>query len=125
MHIDSKSLRILNRWSKALGESPSGMAIDAVHSRLFIGSQPRTHRVHLVTAQLGPQSRTGCINSQRQPRKISQGLKPSVFAAFTARLKPCPFKARFMQPVLGTREQRLGWVLWLTRLYHAAAWRRL
>jgi hypothetical protein len=45
-------------------------------------------------------SRSGCINSHRQPRKIPQGLKPSVFAAFTARLKPCPFKARFMQPVL-------------------------
>jgi hypothetical protein len=47
-------------------------------------------------------SRTGCINSQRRPRKIPQGLKPSVFEAFTARLKPCPFKARFMQPVLGS-----------------------
>ncbi|HEV2176978.1 MAG TPA: YncE family protein [Terriglobia bacterium] len=37
LQIDSKSLKILNRWPLAPGESPSGMAIDAAHRRLFIG----------------------------------------------------------------------------------------
>lgn len=42
VQIDSRSLRILNRWSLAPGDSPSGMAIDAVHRRLFIGCHNRT-----------------------------------------------------------------------------------
>ncbi len=37
VQIDSKSLKILNRWPLAPCESPSGMAIDAAHRRLFIG----------------------------------------------------------------------------------------
>jgi DNA-binding beta-propeller fold protein YncE len=42
VQIDSRTLRILNRWPLAPGESPSGMAIDAVHRRLFIGCRNRT-----------------------------------------------------------------------------------
>jgi outer membrane protein assembly factor BamB len=41
VRIDSKSLRILNRWSLAPGESPSGIAIDTVHRRLFVGCRNR------------------------------------------------------------------------------------
>jgi hypothetical protein len=41
VQIDSKSLRILNRWPLAPGESPSGMAIDPVHHRLFVGCRNR------------------------------------------------------------------------------------
>ncbi|MGA7108778.1 MAG: PQQ-binding-like beta-propeller repeat protein, partial [Terracidiphilus sp.] len=41
VQIDSRNLRILNRWSLAPGESPSGMAIDAAHHRLFIGCRNR------------------------------------------------------------------------------------
>jgi DNA-binding beta-propeller fold protein YncE len=41
VQIDSRTLRILNRWSLAPGESPSGMAIDAVHHRLFVGCRNR------------------------------------------------------------------------------------
>ena len=41
VQIDSGNLRILNRWSLAPGESPSGMAIDAVHHRLFVGCRNR------------------------------------------------------------------------------------
>ncbi|MGB6687973.1 MAG: PQQ-binding-like beta-propeller repeat protein [Terracidiphilus sp.] len=41
LQIDSRSLRILNRWSLAPGESPSGMAIDAAHQRLFVGCHNR------------------------------------------------------------------------------------
>jgi DNA-binding beta-propeller fold protein YncE len=41
VRIDSESLRILNRWSLAPGESPSGMAIDAARSRLFVGCRNR------------------------------------------------------------------------------------
>jgi DNA-binding beta-propeller fold protein YncE len=37
LQIDSKTLKILNRWPLAPGESPSGMAIDRAHRRLFIG----------------------------------------------------------------------------------------
>lgn len=37
LEIDSHSLKILNRWPLAPCESPSGMAIDARHHRLFIG----------------------------------------------------------------------------------------
>ncbi|HEY6292448.1 MAG TPA: YncE family protein [Terriglobia bacterium] len=37
LQIDSKTLKILNRWPLAPGESPSGMAIDPEHRRLFIG----------------------------------------------------------------------------------------
>ena len=33
--IDSKTLKILNRWSIAPGQEPSGLAIDAEHHRLF------------------------------------------------------------------------------------------
>jgi CRISPR/Cas system endoribonuclease Cas6 (RAMP superfamily) len=36
----------------------------------------------------------------RQQKSAPQGLKPKFYAAPTARLKPCPFKTRFMQPVL-------------------------
>ncbi len=42
LQIDSRTLRILNRWPLAPGESPSGMAIDAVHHRIFIGCRNRT-----------------------------------------------------------------------------------
>lgn len=41
VQIDSRNLRILNRWSLAPGESPSGMAIDAAHHRLFVGCRNR------------------------------------------------------------------------------------
>ena len=37
IQIDSKSLKVLNRWPLAPCESPSGMAIDPEHRRLFIG----------------------------------------------------------------------------------------
>lgn len=37
LQIDSKNLKILNRWPLAPCESPSGMAIDTEHRRLFIG----------------------------------------------------------------------------------------
>jgi len=37
LEIDSKNLKILNRWPLAPCESPSGMAIDTEHRRLFIG----------------------------------------------------------------------------------------
>jgi YVTN family beta-propeller protein len=37
LQIDSKTLKILNRWPLAPGKSPSGMAIDSAHRRLFIG----------------------------------------------------------------------------------------
>ena len=37
LQIDSKNLKILNRWPLAPCESPSGMAIDIEHRRLFIG----------------------------------------------------------------------------------------
>jgi DNA-binding beta-propeller fold protein YncE len=37
LEIDSKTLKVLNRWSIAPGESPSAMAIDRRHHRLFIG----------------------------------------------------------------------------------------
>jgi DNA-binding beta-propeller fold protein YncE len=42
LQIDSRTLRILNRWSLAPGESPSGMTIDAAHRRLFVGCRNRT-----------------------------------------------------------------------------------
>ncbi|MGA8443194.1 MAG: YncE family protein [Candidatus Sulfotelmatobacter sp.] len=37
VQIDSKTLKIMNRWPLAPGESPSAMAIDLRHRRLFIG----------------------------------------------------------------------------------------
>ncbi len=37
LEIDSRSLKILHRWPLAPCESPSGMAIDREHRRLFIG----------------------------------------------------------------------------------------
>lgn len=42
LRIDSQSLRVLNRWPLVPGESPSGMAIDRQHRRLFIGCRNRT-----------------------------------------------------------------------------------
>lgn len=41
VQIDSRTLRILKRWPLAPGESPSGMAIDAAHHRLFVGCRNR------------------------------------------------------------------------------------
>jgi DNA-binding beta-propeller fold protein YncE len=41
LQIDSKALKVLNRWSLAPGESPSAMAIDRSHHRLFIGCHNR------------------------------------------------------------------------------------
>ncbi|MFZ0279506.1 MAG: YncE family protein [Candidatus Sulfotelmatobacter sp.] len=41
VEIDSKTLKILNRWPLAPGESPSAMAIDLRHRRLFIGCHNR------------------------------------------------------------------------------------
>lgn len=35
--IDSNALKVLNTWPLAPGESPSGMAIDSAHRRLFSG----------------------------------------------------------------------------------------
>lgn len=35
--LDSKTLKILNTWPMAPGESPSGMAIDSMHRRFFSG----------------------------------------------------------------------------------------
>lgn len=35
--LDSKALKILNTWPMAPGESPSGMAMDAMHRRIFSG----------------------------------------------------------------------------------------
>jgi DNA-binding beta-propeller fold protein YncE len=37
LQIDSKNLKVLNRWPLAPCESPSGMAIDAEHRRVFVG----------------------------------------------------------------------------------------
>jgi DNA-binding beta-propeller fold protein YncE len=37
VRIDSKALKVLNHWSLAPGSSPSAMAIDASHGRLFVG----------------------------------------------------------------------------------------
>jgi DNA-binding beta-propeller fold protein YncE len=37
LEIDSRSLKILHRWPLAPCESPSGMAIDREHRRLFVG----------------------------------------------------------------------------------------
>ena len=37
VQIDSKNLKVLNRWPLAPCESPSGMAMDTEHRRLFIG----------------------------------------------------------------------------------------
>ncbi len=37
VHIDANSHKILNRWTIGKGESPSGLAIDREHKRLFIG----------------------------------------------------------------------------------------
>jgi YVTN family beta-propeller protein len=37
LQIDSRSLKVLNRWPLAPCESPSGMAIDKEHRRLFVG----------------------------------------------------------------------------------------
>ncbi len=41
VQIDSGTLQVLNRWPLAPGQSPSGMAIDAVHHRLFVGCRNR------------------------------------------------------------------------------------
>jgi len=41
VQIDSRTLQVLNRWSLAPGESPSGMAIDTMHHRLFVGCRNR------------------------------------------------------------------------------------
>jgi DNA-binding beta-propeller fold protein YncE len=37
LQIDSKSLKVLNRWPLAPCESPSGLAMDTEHRRLFVG----------------------------------------------------------------------------------------
>jgi DNA-binding beta-propeller fold protein YncE len=41
VEIDSKTLKILNRWPLAPGKNPSAMAIDLGHRRLFIGCHNR------------------------------------------------------------------------------------
>ncbi len=41
LQIDARTLQILNRWPLAPGDSPSGMAIDAVNRRLFVGCRNR------------------------------------------------------------------------------------
>jgi DNA-binding beta-propeller fold protein YncE len=41
VEIDSRTLQVINRWSLAPGERPSGMAIDPVHGRLFVGCRNR------------------------------------------------------------------------------------
>jgi hypothetical protein len=41
LQIDSKTLKVLNRWSLAPGRSSSAMAIDRSHHRLFIGCHNR------------------------------------------------------------------------------------
>jgi DNA-binding beta-propeller fold protein YncE len=51
LQIDAKTLRIQNRWSLAPGESPSGMAIDTAHHRIFIGCCNR--RLVVMNADTG------------------------------------------------------------------------
>jgi DNA-binding beta-propeller fold protein YncE len=51
LQIDAKTLRIQNRWSLAPGESPSGMAIDTAHHRIFIGC--RNRRLVVMNADTG------------------------------------------------------------------------
>ena len=41
LEIDSKTLKVLKRWPLAPGDSPSAMAIDRRHHRLFIGCHNR------------------------------------------------------------------------------------
>jgi DNA-binding beta-propeller fold protein YncE len=42
LQIDAKTLRVLHRWPLTPGDSPSGMAIDVAHHRLFIGCRNKT-----------------------------------------------------------------------------------
>ena len=56
-------------------------------------------------------ARAGCINPLDRLRSIPQGLKPRVYAAFTARLKSCPFTTPFMQQILGRFFSRFRKVL--------------
>jgi DNA-binding beta-propeller fold protein YncE len=42
LQIDSHTLKVLNRWPLGPGESPSGMAIDRQHRRLFVGCRNQT-----------------------------------------------------------------------------------
>lgn len=49
--IDAKDYKIAGLWQIAPCDSPSGMAIDAVHHRLFVGC--RNQRMLMVDAQIG------------------------------------------------------------------------
>src|SRR5206468_3448599 len=49
--IDSRSLAILARWPLAPGESPSGLAMDPEHQRLFAGCENKLMAV--VDARTG------------------------------------------------------------------------
>ncbi len=45
-------------------------------------------------------TRAGCINVARSATNHPSGAKAQILCALAARLKPCPFKTSFMQPVL-------------------------
>ena len=51
VHIDSKALKVVNRWSVAPCQSPSSMAFDAQNRRIFIGC--RNHFMAVVDADNG------------------------------------------------------------------------
>jgi YVTN family beta-propeller protein len=51
VEIDSKALKITNRWAIAPCESPSSMAFDAENRRIFIGC--RNHLMAVANADLG------------------------------------------------------------------------
>ena len=51
VHIDSKSLKVVNRWPVAPCQSPSSMAFDSQNRRIFIGC--RNHFMAVVDADSG------------------------------------------------------------------------
>jgi YVTN family beta-propeller protein len=51
VHIDSKSLKVLNHWPVAPCQSPSSMAFDSQNRRIFIGC--RNHFMAVVDADSG------------------------------------------------------------------------
>jgi DNA-binding beta-propeller fold protein YncE len=51
VHVDSKSLKVVNRWPVAPCQSPSSMAFDSQNRRIFIGC--RNHFMAVVDADSG------------------------------------------------------------------------
>jgi DNA-binding beta-propeller fold protein YncE len=73
LQIDSKNLKVLNRWPLAPCQSPSGLAMDTEHRRLFVGC--RNNMMAVVDADSGKVITTVPIGQGVDANRFDPGMQ--------------------------------------------------